>query len=348
MARKRRHEEHENHERWLVSYADFITLLFAFFVVMYSVSSVNEGKMRVLSDTLVANFPDRQKSLEPIQAGELVRSPVTDEVSSRTTPLQVQVPLPPIPDLASDDQERGLGEGAGFDVAPSTGDPPPEQPPPALAGTDAALLATAEPVTPEPVTPEPATAGQDDNAPMASLGSVATEMQSHLQSLVDQGLVDVRRQDRWIEVELSNSILFGSGEARLSNAAVPVLAEMASVLKSFPNPIQVEGFTDNVPISTLTYPSNWELSAARAASVVHLFMKYGVRPERMVAIGYGEHRAIASNDDAEGRGRNRRVVLIIAADRETRRVIDLDRDSAGVAPREVLAGASSPPGRATQ
>ena len=74
MARKPKHEEHENHERWLISYADFITLLFAFFVVMYSVSSVNEGKYRVLSDSLVAAFRSSDRSIEPIQIGDISKT----------------------------------------------------------------------------------------------------------------------------------------------------------------------------------------------------------------------------------------------------------------------------------
>ena len=331
MARKRRQEEHENHERWLVSYADFITLLFAFFVVMYSVSSVNEGKMRVLSDTLVANFSDRTKSLDPIQIGNLVRSPMTDDTSPRTSPVLMKVPLPTLPDLASAAQAADAAEAA---AEPASA--PPEPTP------EAAPETAAQPAPTSDAQPT----GQGTDSPMASLETVASGMEDHLQQLMDKGLVDVRRKDRWIEVELNTSVLFGSGEARLSGEAIPVLAEMASVLKGFPNPIQVEGFTDNVPISTLAFPSNWELSAARAASVVHLFMQYGVRPERMVAIGYGEHRAIASNDTPEGRRRNRRVVLIIAADPQTRRVVDLDKVTASKQAPTALAQSTPGPGAA--
>ena len=101
MARKKRVEEHENHERWLVSYADFITLLFAFFVVMYSISSVNEGKYRVLSDSIVAAFRDPARSLQPVQVGNLVRSPVeSDALISSSAPVidlfNVPLPLPPV------------------------------------------------------------------------------------------------------------------------------------------------------------------------------------------------------------------------------------------------------------
>jgi chemotaxis protein MotB len=101
MARKRPHEEHENHERWLVSYADFITLLFAFFVVMYAISSVNEGKYRVLSEALVAAFRAPTKSLDPIQFGSMVRSPHTPDpaiVKAPKTfiPAPIRIAKPPL------------------------------------------------------------------------------------------------------------------------------------------------------------------------------------------------------------------------------------------------------------
>ena len=108
MARKKKHEEHENHERWLVSYADFITLLFAFFVVMYSISSINEGKYRVLSDALVASFRSPEKSMEPIQVGQIARSSQTPQFRTRDTSevvLRPNLPLPPRPQ-----EKRKLGE----------------------------------------------------------------------------------------------------------------------------------------------------------------------------------------------------------------------------------------------
>jgi flagellar motor protein MotB len=95
VARWRTVEEPVNHERWLVSYAYFITLLFSFFVVMYSTSSVNEGKMHVLSDSLTASFPGRNKSLAPIQVGRVMRAPYTDNVTPITRPAQFVIVAPP-------------------------------------------------------------------------------------------------------------------------------------------------------------------------------------------------------------------------------------------------------------
>jgi chemotaxis protein MotB len=108
-------------------------------------------------------------------------------------------------------------------------------------------------------------------------------------------------------------MLFESGSARLSREALKALRNVILIVKPLPNMINVEGHTDNVPISTISFPSNWELSAARAASVVHYFAKLGVASERMAAIGYGEFRPLSSNATAEGRKNNRRVNLLIMA-----------------------------------
>ena len=244
MRRRRRHEEHENTERWLISYADFITLLFAFFVVMYALSSINEGKYRVLSDTLASAFSNVPRTLEPIQVGE----------------------------------EGISGDPGLFDAG--------------MPGS-----------------------------PIGNLGQIADDFEQVLRPLIDRELISITRDENWIEIEINTSLLFASGSAMLEEQAIPVLRRLADILQQYPNAIQVEGFTDNVPIATTVFPSNWELSAARAASVVHLFMRTGVDPERMVAVGYGEYRPIADNTTAEGRSKNRRVVLVVRADERERRLL---------------------------
>jgi len=274
MARKKRIEEHENHERWLVSYADFITLLFAFFVVMYSISSVNEGKYRVLSDSMVAAFRDPARSLEPVQTGELMRSPIQSEaILDRNKPIIeiFKVPLPA---------------------------PPAEQ----AEHEKSAAQAETE---------------QDEDVD-GDVQKLADSIEASMADLVDDGLIQVRRDKRWIEVEIKSSILFDSGSATLSAPSAPVLQELAEKFKPLDNVIHVEGFTDNVPINNFEYLSNWELSAARAASVVHLFTRLGIQPKRLAAIGYGEFRPVASNDTADGRAKNRRVVLVIMSGSDAR------------------------------
>ncbi len=318
MPRRRQLDEHENHERWLVSYADFITLLFAFFVVMYSISSVNEGKFRVLADTMVASFPGRTKSLSPIQVGELVRSPYHEQQSLRATPM-----IPEHMRGAYKTEGGELGEDAGTEPDPKEA----TQEPPVKAEADTVIAAAdSEENGPQPEA-EPSDGQNGDT--MSDIETVADEVQQSMAPLIDDDLVNVRKGEAWLEVEFKSSILFASGGAKLGQRAVPVLTELAEILKTFPNPIQVEGFTDNIPIRTSVFPSNWELSAGRAASVVHLFNKLGVKPGRMVAIGYGEYRPVADNATAEGRNRNRRVVVVIPADAETRRIMDLHRQSGG-------------------
>ncbi len=270
MRKKILDEEHENHERWLISYADFITLLFAFFVVMYSVSSVNEGKYRVLSDSLDAAFRSPNRSAQPIQLGQLVRSP----------------------NVVAADMEKPAA-GIGLSNLPPT--------------------RFSEPVSRE-LNEEAITKGKDLNETKAKrIDKLGKTLTKALSPLIAQGVVDVSRTDDWIEIAINSAILFPSGSALLSRQSIPVLEKIASLLKSFESSIHVEGFTDNVPINSQVYPSNWELSAARAASVVHLFSKSGIEAARLAAVGYGEHHPMANNRTEEGRQKNRRVVLIVNA-----------------------------------
>lgn len=250
MARRRRPQEEHNRERWLVSYADFITLLFAFFVVMYSISSVNEGKYKVLSESMLGIFSAPQRSLEPIQVG-----------------AQETVPLPVVESL-----DLSAAQGGDLSNAP--------------AGTP--------------------------------LDQMSEQLGRRLAELISDGLVTIHQTADWVELSLSDRLLFPSGGAVPNDEALILVDEIAAILSPYPNAVMVEGFTDNVPISTSLYPSNWELSTARAAAVVRLLIMNGISPDRLVAIGYGEHRPVASNDTAEGRQRNRRVVLRIAKDSAVR------------------------------
>jgi len=252
-----------NLERWLVSYADFITLLFAFFVVMYAVSSVNEGKYRVLSETLNAVFTVATRSDQPIQLGEPPRDPL----------VLPDGPLAPGRSNPETGAQRPGTEGA-------TGD--------AAAGRFKA-----------------------DGAALR----IADELSISLQEYLDQGLVKITPTGDRIEIEMKERMLFGSGDARLSHDALRALRSMALTFKHIPGELQVEGHTDNVPISTAAFPSNWELSAARAASVVHFLARVGVEPARMSAVGLGEHRPVADNGDEKGRAANRRVTIVVLAGR---------------------------------
>ena len=301
MSKKKHAESHENHERWLVSYADFITLLFAFFVVMYSVSSVNEGKFRVLSESMMTAFRSpTPNSMKPIQLGGMVGTPSPQAVGQPNMNPGVAPDLRPLPTAVFQRAPRAL-HAVAKDYGPA-GKPSA----PVLASELADGKAAGDP----------------------NLAKVAAKLREHLAKLIRTDLVNVRSSDFWVEVEIKNSILFASGSAIVNPEALPPMAVIAEILREIPNRIQVEGFTDNRPINTPIYPSNWELSAARAANMVHVLMNDGVRPERMAAIGYGEHQPIADNRTEQGRLQNRRVVLVIMGNTDTRYPADFDQASA--------------------
>ena len=121
---------------------------------------------------------------------------------------------------------------------------------------------------------------------------------------------DVRPGDT-VEVEIRTDILFPSGQSQLTPSAHGIIERIGEALRPFPNALNVEGHTDNVPISTTLFPSNWELSAARAASVVHLLTERGVAPSRLTVIGYADQQPLRSNATAEGRNANRRVLIVV-------------------------------------
>jgi chemotaxis protein MotB len=143
--------------------------------------------------------------------------------------------------------------------------------------------------------------------------NMAKELKEALGPLVQGGQVRVTEGAMGITIEINASVLFATGEARLDVAAVRALAAVAQILAPTEFPITVEGHTDNAPISTPQFPSNWELSGARAASVVRLFIDSGVDPRRMTALGFADQRPVADNALPDGRQRNRRVAINIEA-----------------------------------
>jgi chemotaxis protein MotB len=264
MARKKKHEEHVNAEAWAIPYGDLVTLLFALFTVMYAMSSVNEGKFRVLSDSMIAAFNGAPKSMRPVNIGE---------------------------------KEPGKG-----------GEKPIE------GITPTALIKINQKTTSDgQLTPRDPT--KTESVSSADLPGALIRMQRQvqdaMQSLIDAKLVTVRRENMWLEIEINADILFPSGAGEFAPAAEAVLDKLADVLKPFPNPIRVEGHTDDRPIKTAAFPSNWELSAARAASVVHQFMRQGIDPLRLEIVGFGEFHPRQTNATMEGRNSNRRVVVLV-------------------------------------
>ncbi|KZZ71262.1 flagellar motor protein MotD, partial [Oleiphilus sp. HI0130] len=237
-------------------YADFITLLFAFFVVMYSISSVNEGKYKVLSDSLEGIFNTRPKSLEPIQIGEL---------NDRT-------------------ERQAASEGIN----------------PILIGRQDSYESIKE--------------KSDD----VQLESIAGEFEESFEDLIYEDQLSVRVLDDWVEISLRDEVVFQSGGVIPAEEAFEVIKRISGVLRSKNNGVLIEGHTDNLRINNSQFPSNWELSVARAATFLRLLSIEGIDEGRMAAIGYGQYRPLVRNDTPQGRRENRRIVLLISRSGDVR------------------------------
>jgi len=263
--RKAKHEDHVNHEAWAIPYADLMTLLLAFFVVMYAVSVVNEGKYRVMSESIIEAFngsshviaPMPQTRASPHNVDPAMAAP-TGQPGAATTPVNVPIPARPQKVRVMDVRQT-----------------------------------------------------LQDRTEQKNLELIRDQIQRAMQPLIDKQMVIVRKTTTWLEIELRTDILFPSGVAKLSDQANGVLDDMAGILKPFPNPVRIEGYTDDRPINTALYPSNWELSAARAAAVARLFSEQGVEPSRLGIVGWSEYRPSADNGTADGRNHNRRVLIVI-------------------------------------
>ncbi|WP_114239954.1 flagellar motor protein MotD [Dyella sp. C9] len=267
MRKKKHHEDHVNHEAWAIPYADLMTLLLAFFVVMYAVSVVNEGKYRVMSESIIEAFNGSSHVIAPMPQAKVQPHNVDPAMAS-----------PP-------------GQPGAATVAVSV--PIPQRPSPVRA-VDARVAL--------------------ERIQQRNLEMIRDQVKRALQPLIDKDMVVVRKTTSWLEIELRTDILFSSGVARLSDPAEGVLNEIAGILKPFTNPVRIEGYTDDRPINTALYPSNWELSAARAASVARLFSEQGIDPSRLGIVGWSEYRPSADNTTEDGRNHNRRVLVVVLSD----------------------------------
>jgi chemotaxis protein MotB len=253
-------EAEESDERWLLTYADMITLLMALFMVLFSISSVN-----------VSKFVTLQRSLQ-------------DAFSGRILP-----------------GGRALQESGGSTTSPK-------------------VSATPETSTPS-VTADGAAKAKADAAAKAAAAKAEEKDFKALQARVDEyvdkhGLASkvttlVTRDGLVIRL-LTDKLLFASGSATVQPGGRGLLEKVGSLLRAEnQHEIRVRGFTDPVPIHTAAFPSNWELSAGRAASVVRTFAQAGVAPERMEAAGRAALDPLSSNATALGRARNRRVEVLL-------------------------------------
>jgi chemotaxis protein MotB len=255
MARKKKHAEHVNHERWLVSYADFITLLFAFFVVMFAASNADQKKAGKIAQAVQTAFKE-MAIFDP--SGKVV--PMSDEGGSAMSSGVVG------------NSQSTLGIAQFLDAGGSEKERPP-------------------------------------------MKEVRAQLEKDLKHELDNHSIRISEDGRGLTVSLAEAGFFDAGSAIMSPKALAVIDRIAGRLKPMTYGIRVEGHTDNTPIHTAQFPSNWELSTARATYLLqYLISNAHIPAPRLSAVGYGEYRPIAANDSAEGRASNRRVDLVVIGD----------------------------------
>ena len=257
MSRKKRQAEHANHERWLVSYADFITLMFAFFVVMFSSSQVDKRKVGRLALAMQVAFQ---------------KMGIFD-ASNTKLPLSTTAPMP--------FSESQLIEDTPLSEAMGRLSSSPQAAPGGIPG-------------------------------LPNLGPLRREIERALGHEIGLNEVAIQSRRDGLVLSLREIGFFDSGSATLKPEAEPAMGRLAAVLLPRILFIRIEGHTDNVPIHSSTFASNWELSTARATSIISLFtMQYHFDPARLSAGGYAEFHPVASNNTPEGRALNRRVDIVI-------------------------------------
>jgi chemotaxis protein MotB len=289
--------EHENEERWLLTYADMLTLLFALFMVLFSISSVNISKYQVLQESLKAAFSGSVLSggkaiLRTGSQSTTAHTPATAEIPSI-------VPLSPTPAAHSNSSTSSATGGV-----------------PSLSqAAQAAQAAQASQAT--QMSSAQLQAALDSMsaslAEQSEFGALARKINAYARAHGFSSQVQAVIQRRGLVVRvLTDKLLFDSGEATLQAPGKPLLDEVAQLLNvDRTHPITVEGHTDNIPIATAEFPSNWELSTSRATNVVRYLIGRGVDRHRLSAAGYADLEPVASNATVEGRALNRRVDIVL-------------------------------------
>jgi chemotaxis protein MotB len=275
----------ESGERWLLTYADMITLLMALFMVLFSISSVNISKVEALQESLRAAF-----SGAPLPGGKSLMHPGSSSNSSKApTAVDVQSIVP----VTAPQTSQQLQEHSGSTSSATAGGGP--------SGSSTSAAA--------PATQQSGAAEQESE----EFARIKHELDEYARSHHFGSSVQTTIEARGLVIRvLTDDLLFASGQAALDSRSDGLLGEISQLLNvDETHPIDVEGNTDDVPIHSDVYPSNWELSTARASTVVQFLIAHGVSPTRLTAIGYADERPVASNATAEGRAKNRRVEIVL-------------------------------------
>ena len=257
MRRKRRAEEHVSHERWLVSYADFITLLFAFFVVLYASSQVDKRKVGKLALSIQVAFQDLG----------------VFDTSNTKIPLSDSEPVPFSQVQVVENAERS---------------------------TDLTHIV------------QPMKGILSPTASARPLKDIQAELEKVLAPEIKNHIVEVKARREGLVVSLREIGFYESGSSALRASGRDAIDRLAAILKSRTESLRIEGHTDNVPIHSIHFASNWELSTARSSDLIkELIDRYDFEPRRLSAAGYAEYHPVAPNDSPENRAHNRRVDIVI-------------------------------------
>jgi chemotaxis protein MotB len=248
-------EKHANHERWVISYADLLTLLLATFVVLYASSTRNKHKEDEIAEAFIKAFHGSPENV--------IVSPPTGS--------------------------RGILPGDNKPISKK------------IAKSSSVNL--------------PATVAAQVSREASDLLSLQMKLTSIFQPLIDQHAVSIKSEPLALTIQLDASVLFPSGEAQLKPDADNLLKQVAVGLTQLPKQfnVVVQGYTDNQPIATPEFSSNWSLSAERAVSVVELFESSGVNGNNLSAQGFGQFSPIGENETDAERALNRRVVVVVRA-----------------------------------
>jgi len=258
--RQRRHTiEHDNVHRWLVSYADYMTLMFALFVVLYAMAMVNEKPFESITESFGRVFQAYEDNTKNLGHGDSVLMVNTSKTNKKL-----------------------YGNGI-LDVA-----------------------------GPEVLDNEQSLSNISDEQVGNNLSSLEKELHTALYELVESGFAQLQIDGDWLEIELNSGLLFPSGSSSATHSAEAILAVIYEVIGEASNFIRVRGYTDNQAINNEIYSSNWELSVFRATAILRVLEKQGLNPGRMAIEGYGQYYPSSDNLTAEGRARNRKVVVAIS------------------------------------
>ncbi|MEI8643025.1 flagellar motor protein MotB [Pseudoalteromonas sp. Hal040] len=265
MRRRLRHNTSKNQhtERWLVSYADYMTIMFAFFVVMYAIAISKNEDFQILSDSLEQVFEKSARQQQQVGTGVNGMGILTDRVSTEN-------------DILYGESIRKEEQG------------------------------------PELLDGQSETSNIEKKHLGKPLDSLLTKLQSALIDEIRDGEASLELHQDWLIIELSSGMLFSSGSAVAQQRAKQVVGLVKDIIAPVDNYIRVRGYTDNEGIRNEMFRSNWELSVARATSVLVELESLGINPARMAIEGYGQYSPFVSNDTEQGRAENRKVVVALS------------------------------------